>query len=307
MKKWDYASCINESESTHWGLNEVFTLDCRFDLKRPLLPWEYVPLAAKITDESQRLTLNHITSSGFLRTLCFLEEFSILNNVQHLTPDVEDHRDNLRALLRLAEQDLKHQALFERSASALARDLTHPCPGIESSSEMTHVILTHSPLAVLLLTVHFEMITEQHYLMAHNQQIDDKFKTILEYHYRDEKQHIRLNILEIEKRLLNTEETGLLHCIDDYQSVLCEFIMLFSKQAEMDLKSYQELTGHPLTKDQLSEWLPLQFESYKLLFLSSAFKNQRFKEFLKQNFSVFGRKLELFEMEIDFSSYQPQD
>ena len=75
----------------------------------------------------------------------------------------------LRALFRFADEEVKHQQLFGRFREAFERDFGVPCDVIENPQAVAEVILSKAPMAVVLTTLHIELVTQQHYVEGYRE------------------------------------------------------------------------------------------------------------------------------------------
>ena len=162
---YDYASCVRNSEKVSWKLDDVMPRDTRLDFQRPFLPLALAgrgDLEFLSTDEAR--TLNQITANAYLNLFGFVEEYIIALAVQHAQAEMFGDHDAIRALVRFADEEVKHQALFHRYVAAFQRDFGHPCKVLDSAAEVAGVVLSKTPIAVMLVTLHLEIMTQAHYI-----------------------------------------------------------------------------------------------------------------------------------------------
>ena len=66
--------------------------------------------------------------------------------------------------------------------------------------EVAKAVLAHDPLAVALVILHIEWMTQRHYIesVKDDQDLDPLFKSLLKHHWMEEAQHAKLDTLMVE-------------------------------------------------------------------------------------------------------------
>ena len=73
-------------------------------------------------------------------------------------PDIEKYP------LHYIFEDLKHQQLFLRFGDLFNRGFGTKCDLLDGASDVAQFVLSKSPMGVLLVTLHLELITQAHYV-----------------------------------------------------------------------------------------------------------------------------------------------
>lgn len=151
-----------------------------------------------------------------------------------------------------------------------------------SAAEVAGVILSKSSLAVLLVTLHLELITQQHYTdsVKDNAAIDPLFGKLLKSHWLEESQHARIDQLELAKMVVGSSPAQVVKALDDYSDLLAAFDGLLKSQAEMDAATFERATSRSFSPDERSAFIAVQHRNYRKLFLSSGLKHPIFIETL---------------------------
>src|SRR6185295_7244391 len=145
---------------------EVLPSGQKLDFARPFLPDALVGSGISCLNEQEKLVLNHINGNSYLNLFGFVEEYILAMAVQHAQAELFGDHDAIRALTRFADEEVKHQALFKRYRVAFDRDFGHACEVLDNAADVAGVILAKSPLAVVLVTLHLELMTQDHYTDA---------------------------------------------------------------------------------------------------------------------------------------------
>jgi hypothetical protein len=279
--EYDYASCVRNSEKVTWKLDDVMPPGTRLDFARPFLP---AALSSRgdlaFLSSEERRTLNQITGNAYLNLFGFVEEYIIALAVQHAQAEMFGDHDAIRALVRFADEEVKHQALFRRYVEAFRQDFGHPCEVLGSAADVAGVILSKSPIAVMLVTLHLEIMTQAHYVecVKDDTAVDPFFAKLLRFHWMEESQHARIDALELDKLLGAANPDVIGKAFDDYLGLIDAFDGLLRSQAEMDARAIASALGRTFDADQTSQIVAAQHRGYRHTFLVYGMTNAMFLE-----------------------------
>jgi hypothetical protein len=278
---YDYASCIRGSEKVTWKIDAVMPPDTKIDFSRPFLP-ESLFSIEKLTHltSAQRLMLNQISGNSYLNLFAFVEEYITAMAVRHAQAELFGDHLAVRALVRFAEEEAKHQQLFWRYCSTFERDFGHKCHLLGAAAEVAGVILSKSPLAVTLVTLHLELMTQAHYTesVRGNQNLDPLFCELLRHHWMEESQHARLDVLELDKLLEMSGPEQIATMFDEYLGLIDAFDGLLAAQSKLDLQTLSEALGQTFSEADGAEIIRSQHSAYRNTFLVSGMTNKSFLE-----------------------------
>ncbi|CAN5867740.1 hypothetical protein BH11MYX2_BH11MYX2_34370 [soil metagenome] len=271
-----YADCVQASERVRWRIDDVLPIDRTLDFALPFLPDSLVHLATASLPLNHRLTLNHIRAHSYVNLFVFFEEYIVLTAMRHAHAEQFGQPMALRALLRFAEEEVKHQQLFRRFKETFRRGFGHDCDVIDNAAEVAGYILTKSALAVMLVTLHLELITQQHYVSAIKVspgELDASFRSLFEAHWLEESQHARIDALEIARLSVTSSDADIQRAFDEYSDILHNLDQLLLRQATLDLDTLERITGEPIRDRAML--LTRQHDSYRQDFLHDGFENQQ--------------------------------
>ena len=281
---YDYDSCVRASEKTAWTIDDVMPADTRLDFARPFLP---TALAGRdehpFLTHGEARTLNQITGNAYLNLFGFVEEYIIATVVQHAGAEVFGDPQAMRALLRFADEEVKHQQLFHRFVEAFRRDCGFEAEVLGAASEVAQVILSKSPMAVMMVTLHLEIMTQAHYVecVRDDQGIDQFFARLLRMHWLEESQHARIDALELDKLLAISDRAAIERAFDDYLGLIDAFDGLLRTQAEMDVRTLARATSRELDQGHTAAIIESQHAGYRRTFLVSGMSNPTFTRHLE--------------------------
>ena len=284
---FDYESCVRASEKISWKLDDVFPPGKKLDFDRRFLPDTMAPAEAlAFLTAEERLKLNQIMGNSYLYLFYFVEEYIIASVLQHAGGEMFGDPQELRALLRFADEEVKHQQLFLRFREAFERDFGVPCAVIENPQAVAEVILSKAPMAVLLVTLHLELLTQQHYVEGFRDSdgrgLDPLFAGLLKNHWLEESQHAKIDALELKKLADVSSAEQIEAAVADYLGILQAFAGLLGQQAALDVTSLERATGRTFAEPEREAIAAAQTRAYRRDFIVLGVENPGFIKYLDQ-------------------------
>jgi hypothetical protein len=281
---YDYETCIKNSEKVAWKLDDVLPVETRLNFARPFLPEVLAPTRGiSCLDDAAKLKLNQIAGNAYLNLFAFVEEYILATMVQHQQAELFGDHQAVRALARFTEEEVKHQLLFHRYRKAFDRDFGHACGVLDSAAAVAGVIMGKSPIAVMLVTLHIEIMTQDHYPgSVRDSAIDPLFAKLLKMHWLEEAQHARIDALELDKLLDTAAPAQIAQAFDDYLDLIGAFDGLLATQAKLDVASLEGALGRKFTEVEAAEIVASQHRGYRQTFLVSGMEAPQFEQTMKK-------------------------
>ena len=199
---FNYEATLASSLRAQWQLDDVLRADQELDFSRNFMPESLARTAAldALNPFEQRI-LNQISAHQYL---------THLRRGRGVHPAVpasitrgrsccgDDWR--VRAILNFAGEEAKHIHLFKRFHAAFVRGFPVECQMIGPSEAIGAEVLRHDPLAVGLVILMIEWMTQQHYLgsIRDDGDLDPLFKSLMRHHWMEEAQHAKLDTLIVD-------------------------------------------------------------------------------------------------------------
>lgn len=252
MSDSEYEIIVERSERVAWRVDDVIGSGERLDFHKPFLP-ETLAGAQHVVGltDPERLKLNQIRAYSYLHIFTFVEEYIIATALRLANGEVFGDPWAVRALMRFGDEELKHQQLFRRFQAAFRHDFGTRCDGVGSPEEAAGFILSKSPLAVMLATLHLELVTQAHYtdsvrLGAADNEIDQLFASMLKHHWVEEAQHASIDLLEIRKLAAGASRDVIDRSIDDYVAILHALDGVLDRERAIELENLERALGREL-------------------------------------------------------------
>lgn len=275
-----YQDLLETSRRIQWRVDDLIGGDKGLDFSRPFLPETFArtsPLTFLTPDE--QLILNHIRAHGYLAMFELVEAF-ILPFVVTQSDAEDGDEDPFRhaALKNFAEEEAKHIALFQRFKREFAEGFGHECGFIGPPEAIREEVLRHGPLAVAILVLGIEWMSQGHYVesVKDDGDLDPQFKSLLKHHWMEEAQHAKLDGLVTLSLARTCAADGIERAIDEYLEMGAFLDGGLQEQVKLDLESLEARLDRRLTDDQRAQFLEVQLQALRWTFLGSAMRNQNF-------------------------------
>jgi hypothetical protein len=282
---FNYETTLASSLRAQWQLDDVLRGDQDLDFTRNFMPESLARTGAlRSLNAFEQRTLNQIAAHEYLCMFGVVEEFILPFLLDHARPHLLEDDWRVRALLNFASEEAKHIHLFKRFHAAFVRGFPVEVQMIGPSKAIGDKILSHDPLAVGLVILMIEWMTQQHYLgsVKDNGDIDPLFKSLLKHHWIEESQHAKLDTLIVDALAEGRSEAEIDKAIDDVFAI-AEFLDGGLKaQAAFNLDALEEVLGRKL--EDRAEIEAQQHQAGRWTFIGSGLVHERFKATL-QNIS----------------------
>src|SRR4029078_10982370 len=195
---FNYEGTLVSSLRAQWVLDEVLRKDQDLDFSRLFMPESLARTAAvEGLNPFEQRVLNQISAHQYLSIFGIVEEFILPFLIDHARPHLLEDDWRIRALLNFAGEEAKHIHLFKRFHAAFVRGFPVECEVIGPSEAIGAEILKHDPLAVALVILMIEWMTQQHYLgsIKDDGDLDPLFKSLMKHHWMEESQDHKLDTL----------------------------------------------------------------------------------------------------------------
>ena len=278
--RYDYRATLEAAERVEWPLDQVLARDSRLDFTRPFLPERLArtePLAFLIGAE--RRLLNQLRGHGYLCTFTALEELILPFVLDRARDQLSGDDYRARAQLQFAGEGAKHVQLFKRMRRCLERGL-RGCRPLDDGGELARAVRARRPLAVALLVLQVEWMTQLHYVesVRDERALDPLFASLLKHHWLEECQHAKRTTLLIEDLTAAMSRGEAAVAIAEYLELVALLDRRLGEQAEADLAAFTRLSGRELDGGDRDRFLVGQRQALRWTFLGAGMGHPRFRE-----------------------------
>lgn len=277
--EFSFPDVLSISTRSAWQIEDVLPKGAKLDFGRNFLPDSLARTgcAAGLTPDERRL-LNHIRGHEYLSIFGLVEEFILPFVLDHARSRLsgDDHR--IRALIQFAGEEAKHIHLFKMFHARFTDGFETPCEVIGPPEAIAAEVLRHDPLAVALLILHIEWMSQLHYLgsIRDDGDLDPLFKSLLRHHWMEEAQHAKLDTLMVEALAEGLDQSAIARAVDGYLDLISFLDTGLKTQTDMNLAALERATGHAFRSRYLETLRLEQHQAVRWTYLGSGMTHPRF-------------------------------
>ncbi|WP_418315160.1 hypothetical protein [Piscinibacter sakaiensis] len=207
-----YARTIEASKRIRWDIDRDVIRGRNFDFSDSFLP-DGLSLADELAflDPAQRRLFGQVQGRTYANMFALVERFIGAMMLEQS----RDHRLGdqiaLEAMVRVTDEELKHQELFRRIERLVAEGMPDGYRFDVPANDVAAFVLGKCDWAVLALTCHIELFSQAHYRasIAPADGLSPLFKDIFLFHWKEESQHAIVDELEwtrVDRKLASDAE-----------------------------------------------------------------------------------------------------
>jgi para-aminobenzoate N-oxygenase AurF len=276
---FSFREVLATSQRAGWQLDEVLPPGAKLDFSCTFMPEALArtAVATMLSADEQRV-LNQIRGHEYLTIFGLVEEFILPFLMDHMRPQLSSDDYRVRALLQFAGEEAKHIHLFKRFQQVFANGFGTPCDVIGPPEAIAAEVLRHDPLAVALLILHIEWMTQAHYLESVHDDgsIDPLFKSLLRHHWIEEAQHAKLDTLIVEQLAAGRDETSIAAAVEEYLEIGGFLDGGLKAQSELNLAALERAIGRSLPSADRTSLMDAQHQALRFTYIASGMTHPRF-------------------------------
>ena len=279
---FNYEATLASSLRAQWQLDDVLREEQELDFTRNFMPESLARTAeiGSLNPFEQRI-LNQISAHQYLSIFGVVEEFILPFLLDHARPALRDDDWRVRALLNFAGEEAKHIHLFKRFHRAFVRGFPVECQMIGPSEAIGQELLSHDSLAVGLVILMIEWMTQAHYLgsIRDDTDLDPLFKSLMLNHWKEEAQHAKLDTLIVEALAEGRNEDQIDKAIDEFFEIGAFLDNGLKVQAGLNLDALEQAIGRRIENREEVE--AQQHQAARWTYIGSGMVHERFKAALE--------------------------
>jgi hypothetical protein len=184
----------------------------------------------------------------------------------------------LEALVRVSDEELKHQELFRRIEKMIGGAMAAGYTFLPQPNEVASVVLGKSTWSVLALTCMIELFTQAHYRSSiePDAELSPLWKDVFLFHWKEESQHAILDELEWKRedaKLLPSQRDA---AVDDLIALAAAVDGMLQAQAGADTHYFVEICGRPRGATDVERIRATVLAAYRRQYIVSGVQDPRF-------------------------------
>ena len=279
---FNYEATLASSLRAQWQLDDVLGADQDLDFSRNFMPESLsrTGVIESLNPFEQRI-LNQIAAHQYLCIFGIVEETILPFVLDHARPQLSGDDWRVRALVNFAGEEAKHIHLFKRYHNAFVRGFPVECQVIGPADAIGAEILRHDPLAVGLVILMIEWMTQQHYLgsIRNDSDLDPLFKELMLQHWKEEAQHAKLDTLIVDALGEGRTEEQIDKAIDEFFEIGGFLDEGLKAQAGFNIDALEKAIGRKV--EDREALLAQQHQAARWTYIGSGMVHERFKATLE--------------------------
>jgi hypothetical protein len=278
-----YAKCIEVSKRIRWDTDRDVIRGRQFDFSKPFLP-DGLSKASQLTflSAAEKRLFSQVQGRTYANMFALVERFIGAKVLELSRGHWLGDQVALEALVRLTDEELKHQEMFRRLDTMMAPGMPAGYRFLPQPNDVAQAVLAASSWAVLALTTDIELFSQAHYRSSiePEQLIDPLWKDVFLFHWKEESQHAILDEMEwlseneritpAQRDQAVNELIGLVGAVDG----ICQM------QAQVDADYFAEVAGRPFDAAQRQAIHATTLAAYRWQYIVSGVQDARFGELI---------------------------
>ena len=274
-----YAKCIEVSKRVRWEIDRDVIRGRSFDFSKKFLPDGISKVnELDFMSEHERRFLSQIQGRTYANMFGLVERFISVKMLEASHDHGLGDQTKLEALVRLTDEELKHQELFRRVERMTAAGMPVGYSFLPQPNDVAAVVLGKSTWAVLALTCHIELFTEAHYRQSIQPEaaLSELYKDVFLYHWREESQHVILSELEWRRENAKLLAPARDRVVEDLIDLVCTVDGMLQLQAGGDVDYFLRNCGRSFTGDEMKRLRAVVLKAYRWQYIVSGVQDPRF-------------------------------
>jgi hypothetical protein len=278
-----YAKCIEVSKRIRWDTDRDVIRGRHFDFNKPFLP-DGLSKASQLAflSAAEKRLFSQVQGRTYANMFALVERFIGAKVLELSRGHWLGDQVALEALVRLTDEELKHQEMFRRLDTMMAPGMPAGYRFLPQPNDVAQAVLAASSWAVLALTTDIELFSQAHYRSSiePEQLIDPLWKDVFLFHWKEESQHAILDEMEwlseneritpAQRDQAVNELIGLVGAVDG----ICQM------QAQADADYFAEVAGRPFDTSQRQAIHATTLAAYRWQYIVSGVQDARFGELI---------------------------
>ena len=278
-----YAKVIEVSKRVRWEIERDVIRGRRFDYGR-----HFLPHGLSLVDEidflspADRRLLSQVQGRTYAYVFGLVERFIGIKTMELGRAHGFDDQVATEALVRMADEELKHQELFRRLEQMMAADMPAGYVQAADANAVATAVLAAPTWSVLALTLDIELFTQAHYRasIAPDAGISDLWKDVFLFHWKEESQHAILDELEFVAEDGRLDGTQRDQAVDGLIALVGAVDGILQAQAAQDARYFFDIAGSAFSDAQRMQVHDAVLKAYRWQYIVSGVMEPRFQKVL---------------------------
>lgn len=274
-----YARCIEASRRIRWEIDRDVIRGRCFDFGHRFLP-DRLSLVTELDflEAADRVFYSQVQGRTYANMFALVERFVNAKVLELSRRHWLGDQVALEALVRLSDEEIKHQELFRRIDRLAAEGMPSGYEFVAEPNRVASVVLGKSTWSVLALTCNIELLSQTHYRdsIRDCDDLSPLFKDVFLFHWKEESQHAILDELEWRAEHETLSEAERDRGVDDLIALVGAIDAVLRAQAGADAEYFAANAGRAFDAGQRRSLEKHFLKAYRWQYILSGAVEERF-------------------------------
>jgi hypothetical protein len=278
-----YAKCVEVSKRIRWDTDRDVIRGRQFDFGKKFLPdgLSKVERLSFLTAGQKRL-FSQVQGRTYANMFALVERFIGAKALEISRGHWLGDQVALEALVRLTDEELKHQEMFRRLETMIAPGMPAGYRFLPQPNDVAQAVLAASTWAVLALVCDIELFSQAHYRSSiePDTQIDPLWKDVFLFHWKEESQHAIVDEMEWMREDQRLDAAQRDQAVDELIGLVGAVDGIVQMQARADTDYFVQVAGRAFDDAQVQAIHATALDAYRWQYIVSGVQDPRFLEVL---------------------------
>ena len=278
-----YAKCIEASKRIRWDIDRDVIRGRQFDFSKKFMPdgMSKVGALTFLRPDEARF-LSQIQGRTYANMFGLVERFIGAKTLELSKDHAFGDQVALEALVRLTDEELKHQELFRRLETMTAAGMPAGYTFLPQPNDVASAVLSKSTWAVLGLTLDIEIFSQSHYRSSiePDAELSDLWRDVFLFHWKEESQHAILDELEWRREHARLTDADRDRGVNELIELVGAVDGIVQIQSDADAKYFLLRAGRSFGSTEQAMIRDALLKAYRWQYIVSGAQEQRFMDVL---------------------------
>jgi len=278
-----YAKAVEVSKRIRWEIDRDVIRGRKLGTDRKYLP-DGLSKAADLAflSEAEKRLFSQVLGRTYANVFALVERFISAKFLDVSRGYWLGDQTALEALVRSADEEIKHQEMFRRLERMAAEEMPAGYAFLPQPNDVAGAVLAKSTWAVLALTCHIELFVLEHYRasIAPDNDLSELWKDVFLFHWKEESQHAILDELEWKREDEKLSPAERDQAVSDLIDLVAAVDGILQVQSAADAGYFQIACARPFTADEAEQIRGTFLRAYRWQYIGSGVQDPRFQEIL---------------------------
>jgi hypothetical protein len=278
-----YAKCVEVSKRIRWDIDNDVIRGRTLDIDQKFLPDGLSQVyRLPFLNDAERRFYSQVQGRTYANMFKLVERFIGAKMLELGRDHALGDQIALEAVVRLTDEELKHQELFRRIELLAGADMPAGYRFLPDADDIAMFVLGKSTWGVLALTCFIEIFSQVHYRQSieADDTLSPLFKDVFMYHWKEESQHAIIDELEWMREDVKLDKPARDAAVDDLIALVAGVDGVVQMQATEDAAYFCQHVDRTLLHAEIAEVQAAMLDAYRWQYIVSGVEEPRFRSLL---------------------------